>query len=363
VFNLFKARHHLVGIDLGRSSIKVVQLRSTGAGLRLIYAGLTELPVIGSSLTEPGIRLALLDLFQKGKLKREKAAVNFVGKTPVVRYLTLPKMPMEELKEAIKWEAKKFLPMPIEEMVLDFMVIGEQEEREVRRLDLVVVAAERSEVHAQYNELKRMGINIDVMEVNPLAMLNAVSLNYEDHLKDTVVFVDIGAGKTEINIIKQGMLRFTRHVQIGGEDITKAIEQELQVSRDEAEAMKKLHGMLAPESGRAVSAADGRLKNIIQREVDRIVLETQRSLDYYRAQFRESEVKKLILMGGTPLMPGFQDYCSSYFEARVEMDDPFAEIHCDEPSFAEFRMMAPRFSTSVGLALRTGGCMRFGEIR
>ena len=354
MFNFFRSRHHLVGIDLGRSSIKLVQLRSTGAGLRLIYAGLTELPVVGSSLTDPGIGLALLDLFQKGKLGREKAAVNFVGKAPVVRYMTLPKMPKDELKEAVKWEAKKIVPMPIEEMVLDFMIVGEQEDREVRRLDLIVVAAERSEVLSQYNELKRIGINIGVMDVNPLALLNAVSLNYAAHLKDTVVFVDVGAGKTEINIIKQGVLRFTRNVQVGGEDITKAIAQELQVSRDEAEAMKRQHGILAPESGPDVSGADARLKNVIQREVDRIVLETQRSMDYYRAQFRESEMKKVILMGGTPLLPGFQDYCSSYFDARVEMDDPFAEIHCDEPSFAELRMMAPRFSSSVGLALRTG---------
>ncbi len=354
MFNLFRSRDHLIGVDLGRSSIKLVQLRSTRRGLRLVYAGLIELPVAESPTTDPGVGLALVDLFQRGRLKREKAAVNFIGKTPVIRYLMLPKMPKEELKEAVKWEAKKITPIPIEEMVLDFLIVGEQEDREVKRLELVVVAAERSAVLGQYNDLKRLGLNITAVDVNPLALLNAVRLNYAADLNDNVVFVDIGAGKTDINITKRGVLRFTRNVQIGGEEITKAVERELQVSRDEAETMKRQRGMLSEASGVGVSGADGRLKDVIQREVDRIVLETQRSIDYYRAQFREGAVKKVILMGGTPLLPGFQDYFSTYFETQVEIDDPFAEINCDEPSFAEFRMMAPRFSTSVGLALRQG---------
>jgi type IV pilus assembly protein PilM len=300
----------------------------------------------------PSISPALTELFQRGKLKREKAAVNFVGRAPVVRYLLLPKMPKDELKEAVKWEAKKIVPIPIEEMVLDFMVLGEQEEKEGKRLELVVVAAERSEVLVQYNELKRIGINIAAMDVNPLALLNAVCLNYAADLSGNVVFVDVGAVKTDINIIKQGVLRFTRNVQIGGEEITKAIERELQIRQNEAEAMKRQRGMVSSESGGGVPGAEGRLKTAIQPIVDRIVLETQRSIDYYRAQFREAEVRKVILMGGTPLLPGFQDYFSSYFGTAVEIDDPFAEIDCDEPSFAEFRIMAPRFSTSVGLALR-----------
>jgi len=315
---------------------------------------MAESPMTDSGLPaeQSGISLALMDLLQKGRLKREKAAVNFIGQPPVIRYLTLPKMPKEELKEAVKWEAKKITPIPIEEMVLDFLIVGEQEDREVKRLELVVVAAERSSVLGQYNDLKRLGLNVAAVDVNPLALLNAVRLNYTADLDDNVVFVDIGAGKTDINITKRGVLRFTRNVQIGGEEITKAIGQELHVGRDEAEAMKKQHGILPAGSGAEVSGADGHLKDVIQREVDRIVLETQRSIDYYRAQFREGTVKKVILMGGTPLLPGFQDYFSSYFEARVEIDDPFAEIDCDEPSFAELRMMAPRFSASVGLALR-----------
>ncbi|HXC61450.1 MAG TPA: type IV pilus assembly protein PilM, partial [Nitrospiria bacterium] len=342
------------GIDLGRSSIKLVQLRSTRTGFRLIYAGLTELPVIGSPLTDPAISLALMDLLQKGRLKSEKAAVNFIGNTPVIRYITLPKIPKEELKEAVKWEAKKIVPLPIEEMVLDFLTVGEQEDREVKRLELVVVAAERSEVLAQYNELKRIGLNVAAVDVNPLALLNAVCLNHAADLNDNIVFVDIGGGKTDINITKQGVLRFTRNVQIGGEEITKAIERELHVGREEAETMKRQRGMLSKGAGTDIPDADGRLKDVIQREADRIILETQRSIDYYRAQFREGEIKKIILMGGTPLLPGFQDYFSAYFGTKVAMDDPFAEIDCDESSFAEFRIMAPRFSTSVGLALRKG---------
>ena len=97
------------------------------------------------------------------------------------------------------------------------------------------------------------------------------------------------------------------------------------------------------------------MHEIIKAEVDRMVLETQRSMDYYRAQFHEGTINKIILMGGSSLMPGFQEYFATYFDAGVELDDPFAEINCDEAAFEEVRMMAPRFSTGVGLALRSTG--------
>ncbi|MCI0529479.1 MAG: pilus assembly protein PilM, partial [Nitrospira sp.] len=95
-----------------------------------------------------------------------------------------------------------------------------------------------------------------------------------------------------------------------------------------------------------------RYLEVLKEALNRLVLEVQRSLDYYRAQFREEAVNKMILMGGTPLMLGFSDYFSSYFEAKVEVDDPFAEIICRNAAFGNFRTMAPRFSSSIGLALR-----------
>jgi type IV pilus assembly protein PilM len=348
-----------LGLDIGKSSIKVVQLASTRNGLVLMYAGLTEL--------DPGSRedregqdreapLALHDVFRETFLKRQKIAINFSGRSPIVRYLLLPKMPKDELSEAVRWEAKKLIPFPLEDTVLDYLIVGETQERDLKRIEVLLVAAERVAVLNQLDSLKRINLPIAAMDINPLALFNTLKLNYQSDLEENVVFVDIGAGKMDINISKRGVLRFTRNVQTGGDEITRALVQGLGIERDEAEQLKRDKGLSGTtvQEGEAGPAQeqDTRLREIIRTEMDRMILETQRSMDYYRAQFREGSVKKIMLMGGACMMPGFQEYFASYFDANVELDDPFAKIDFDEKAFGNIRLLAPRFSTAVGLALR-----------
>ncbi|MBI3609790.1 MAG: type IV pilus assembly protein PilM [Nitrospirae bacterium] len=355
-----KPKRHLLGLDVGKSAVKVVQLASTRKGLMLKYAGLTDLATADADVGDRGVTMALYDLFKESRLRRQKIAINFTGRSPVVRYLLLPKMPPDELGEAVRWEAKKLVPFPMEETVLDYLIVGETQERDLKRIEVLLVAAERAAVLGQLESLKQVNLPIAAMDVNPLALFNTIQLNYKSDLDDNLVFVDIGASKMDINISKQGVLRFTRNVQMGGEEITQAVMRGLQIEREEAERLKRQKGLsgasaqagaAAPMEGQAQDK-DGRLHEIIKTEADRMILETQRSMDYYRAQFREGSVKKIVLMGGTCLMPGFQEYFASYFDANVELDDPFAEIVCDEGAFGDFRLMAPRFSTGVGLALR-----------
>ena len=354
-----KPKRHLLGLDIGRSAIKVIQLASTRQGLVLKYAGLTDLPPADRD-EQPGqdrdAPLALHDVFKETRLKRQKIAINFSGRSPVVRYLLLPKMPKDELGEAVRWEAKKLIPFPMEDAVLDYLIVGETQERDLQRTEVLLVAAERTAVLNQLDSFKRINLPITAMDINPLALFNTLRLNYKSDLDENLVFVDIGAGKMDINISKRGVLRFTRNVQLGGDEITQAVIRGLGVEREEAERLIRrqgLSGASAP-AGSAEPAKDQtvRLNEIIKAEADRMILETQRSMDYYRAQFREGSVKKIVLMGGAGLMPGFQEYFASYFDANVELDDPFAEILCDEKAFGEIRLMAPRFSTAVGLALR-----------
>lgn len=357
-----KPKRHFLGLDIGKGSIKVVQLATTRKGLVLKYAGLTELPPSdreGQQGQDREAPLALHDVFKESRLKRQKIAINFSGSSPIVRYLLLPKMPKDELGEAVRWEAKKLIPFPIEDAVLDYLNVGETQERDLKRIEILLVAAERTAVLNQLESFKRINLPIAAMDINPLALFNALKLNYKSDLDENLVFVDVGAGKMDINISKRGVLRFTRNVRIGGDDITQAIMQGLGLEREEAEQLKRqkgLSGAPAPEgpTGQAKDQ-DGRLYEIIKAEADRMILETQRSMDYYRAQFREGSVKKIVLMGGACLMPGFQEYFATYFDANVELDDPFAEILCDEAAFGEIRLIAPRFSTAVGLALREAG--------
>lgn len=363
MWSWIRPRRFLVGLDIGKSSIKVVLLGSGRKGLVLKYAGLTELNPEGESAgpgapNPLGAPMAIYEVFKERGLRGRKIAINFAGSNPVIRYLLIPKMPREELAEAVRWEAKKLVPHPIEDMVLDFLVLGDTQERDLKRTEVVVVAAERAAVVEQLESLRRVNLPVAAMDVNPLALFNAVKLNYREDLEDNLVFVDIGAGKMDINISKRGVLRFTRNVPLGGEEITQAVMRGLGVEREEAEMWKRQEGV-SPSGGGSggESSADpkARTGELVRREVDRMILETQRSIDYYRAQFREGSIKKIILMGGVSLMPGFPEYFSNYFEAKVVRDNPFARVRSDPKTFSDIELMAPRFSAGVGLALRPCG--------
>lgn len=367
ILQVLGIRQPLIGVDIGRTAVKVVHLRQGRRGPVLRYAGLTELlhsasggeeessALGGSGGQDRGVVMALYEIFRESRLRRQKMAVAYSGKSLTIRYLTLPKMPKEEIKEAIRWEAKKLVSQPLEEMVLDFLIVGEIEERDLKRYEILLILAERASILSQLEGLKPFRSRIVAMDVNSLALFNAVKLNHPADLGENLVFVDIGAHQMAINISKRGVLRFTRNVQIGGEDITRALMQSLQVDYTEAEQLKRQQGMAESPEMKSASGGDGRIQEVIKAEVNRMILETQRSIDYYRAQFREGAIRKVLLMGGTPLMPGFLDHFSSYFDTKVVLDNPFAGIICEDPAASELKLMAPRFSTSVGLALRKVG--------
>ena len=343
-------RRSLIGVDIGTNAVKVVHFGYNRQGPVLRHASLTELLPTNGNGEDRGVVMALYETLRAGQLKRQKMAIAYNGEALMVRYLTLPKMPKEEVKEAIRWEAKKLVQKSLDDYVLDFFISGEIEERDLKRYEILLVLADRESIRHQMDDLKPFRSQIRVMDVNPLALLNTVRLNYSEDYEENLVFIDIGVHKMDINIAKRGVLRFYRTLQMGGEDITNALMQSMQMEYTEAEQVKREKDLMAETE----NELDGRIQAAIRTEVDRMILEVQRSIDYYRAQYREAGIRKVILMGGTPLMSGFLDYFGTYFDAEVVLDNPFAGVVCDATKALELRSIAPRFSTSVGLCLRKG---------
>lgn len=337
-------RNPYIGVDVGSSSIKVIHLTHSHKEVRLLYASLTELDRNQKESNHHDIGMTINEIIKEAGLKKKKIAMNNIEKSPIIRYLTFPKMPRDELKEAVKWEAKKLVSLPIEDMIFDFLIIGEKEESGVKKFEVILVITERQGIINQMKTLKRYGLKLEVIDVSSLAIINSLKLSHKNDMEDNLAFVDIGAGKTEINIVKNQGLRFTRSVQTGGDEITQAIQNHLGIEHNEAELLKRRNGL--------ESTGINQINDVIKGKLNRFILETQRSIDYYNAQFREGAISKIILMGGTPLMPGFIEYFSSYFDGTVEFHDPFSGIVCDDSSIDGLREMASRFSVSVGLALR-----------
>lgn len=349
---LFAFQKSLLGIDLGASALKAVRLKPAGKTLKLDTVELIEHASADGNGNEQAVWDSLKALAQNRRIRKSRCVINAYGKAPLIRHLVLPPMPRNETREAIQWEAKKLINQPLEEIALDFLTKEGKDEAGHPHREVVLVAAEREAVKEVFLRARDSGLRVVAMDAGPLSLLNSIRYHHPGELHKTLMFIDSGAAKTEINIAKNGVLRFTRSIQTAGNDLTASLEKQLNLPFGEAERLKKTFGIAAGGPGKTAGGGPAdQVREVLKESVDRLVLEVQRSLDYYRALFRDQLEGKIILSGGTPLMPGFAGHLASYFDVPVVVDDPFKGIAGGRAEEA-YRAMAPRFSGCVGLALR-----------
>jgi type IV pilus assembly protein PilM len=329
-------------MDVGESSIKLSVVSKKGSSLFLDYAGILPFQTLnGDPPSESEKIISLKAIFNKNILKKSPVIMNFIGKAPLIRYIKFPDMPEHELAEAVQWEAKKMIAEPLETKVIDFAILQKTNESGKLSVEVILVVVDKVDVSEGLSVVRKAGVFPSLMDVNSLALLKIVELNHSGETSQDLIFIDIGASKMEINICRDGVLRFTRQINRGGHLISRSIMDKMSISFDEAEGLKKEKGL----SGRE-------FEGLIKEEVDRMVLEIQRSIDYYRTQFRDVLLKKIILMGGTPLMPGFKEYFETQFDYPVVLENPFLAMKGDPNYLKEFNPVSSVLAASIGLALR-----------
>jgi type IV pilus assembly protein PilM len=253
-------------------------------------------------------------------------------------------MPLNELREAVRWEAKRHISYPVDSAQIEYLILGEKSEGVVEKYDILLVAAERAKVLEQLAPFQEAKIKVSAIDANALALRNVLQTRELPTDENTLV-MDLGAGKTEVNIFKGGKLRFSRCVESGGLDMTRAVAEALNIDLQEAEDKKRALNILTPaDQDQAVAA--------VQSRVDGLLMEIRRSVEYYKTTFREKNVEGMILSGGVSLMRGLQDYFARSLEGTVEIDRPFDGLTCKKNMLDEFGPVAPRFSAAIGLALR-----------
>lgn len=342
----------LIGVDVGHGSIKAVQLTGRRR-TSLAYAGLVELSPPGSDSDSQRIAAGLASLNEDYRLARQSAAVSFTQRPLVIRHVTMPAIPDHELGEALRWEAKKHFSSALDELVVDYLPLGREGGAEGATINVVLVAAERAALMADVEPLKRAGLKIVAIDANPLAWIAAIQRRAPELLEGNVGLIDLGAGKVDINMVRNGALLLTRRVSGGGHDITAAIARELNLSYDAAELLKRQVGLENPKQALEKSRAD-RYAETIKQEVNRLILEVQRSIEFYRVEYRQTAIQRLLLGGGTSLLAGLRGYMASYFESSIELDDPFANLQVNASAFDMVRAQAPRFAAAMGMACWEG---------
>lgn len=350
MFGLFKKKKDLVGIDIGSSSVKLVQLWQTRDGYQLLNAAIMPLPpeaIVDNSLMDTAAVVdAVKNLVASLGIKSKDVACSISGNAVIIRKIILPVMTSEELEDQISWEAEQYIPFDIKDVHIDFQILG-PDSIDPSKIQVLLVASKKDIINDYVALFNDAGLSLNVMDVDSFAVQNAFELNTE--VSDEVrALVNVGAGVMNINVVKAETSLFTRDVQMGGNQYTEEIQKQLGVSAQEAETMKML----------AVEQQGGPLADVIGRVNDSLAQEIRRSVDFYNSTASgEERITCVSMCGGCSKMAGLKEAVSAKLGMDVELLNPFERIKYSEKDFdSEYlQEIAPLMAVGVGLAIRRVG--------
>jgi type IV pilus assembly protein PilM len=337
----------VVGLDIGSSSIKSVELKSTKQGYELVSFGLEPLAqdtvVDGAIMDAPLVAGAIGTIFDRQEIKTRSVATAVSGHSVIVKRVSLPVMTDEELYDRIQSEASQHIPFDISDVNLDYQLLDSAESQ----MDVLLVAVKKDKILNHTNVLAQAGKTPTVVDIDAFALQNCYEVNYDPDPSQTVALLNVGASVMNINIVRGGAPLFTRDVSVGGNQYTDALQKELDLSYEDAERLKK---------GEAVAGVNEEHRGTILRSVsDILILEIQKTFDFFRATASGENIQRIYLAGGTARVPGLVDLLREEFALPVEELYPFRKIVINPGRHNEdqVRELAPRLAIAVGLALRS----------
>ena len=334
------------GLDIGSSAVKLAQLREERSGWSLIAFGRTPLPpdaIADGTIRNPrAVVDAVRQTADQAGVKGRRAAIAISGRELIVKKVQIPEVPPKEVPDVVQLEAEHHIPFAIDEVFLDYQVMG----RHDGVMNLTLVAVKKSKVNEYAAIVAEAGFEPAVVDVDAFAVGNQHELNHPEDGAEAVALIDIGASTMKTNVTRGGLTLFARDIQFGGNHYTHAIAQRLQVPFEKAEAAKL---------GQDVGVAWDSIVPALETVSRDLSLEIQRTFDYFASTTESERIGKILLSGGCAKLPGLTEYLASNWGIPVEIARPFERIDVD-PMYAEDVSTAgPALAVVVGLALRHHG--------
>ncbi|NJK90175.1 MAG: type IV pilus assembly protein PilM [Myxococcales bacterium] len=342
-----------VGLDIGSGSIKLCQLKPAKRGNYQLQAfGMVQLPpeaiVDGALMNSTAVVDGIQELFASQKIKHKQVATSVSGHSVIIKKISLPQMTPEELEESIQWEAEQYIPFDINDVNIDVQILN-TESTQAGQMDVLLVAAKKDMVNDYTEVIQTAGLEPVVVDIDAFAVQNQFEINYEVPRAETVVLINIGASVTNINVLASGVSSFTRDISVGGNQFTDAVQKALNVSYDEAEALK-----LGGSGAESDAVVPQEVERVLQSESESIANEIQRSLDFYSATSADSHIARIFLSGGSAKIPALVKTIQNRTNHEVEVINPFRNIDTSSTRFdpTYLSSVAPMSCVAVGLALR-----------
>jgi type IV pilus assembly protein PilM len=352
VFGLNKSKG-IVGLDIGSSAVKAVELRPAGKGFRVAAFGTEPVPpdsiVDGAIIDGAAVADAIRRLFDGRSIKTKDVAASLSGNAVIVKKISLPVMSDAELAESIFWEAEQYIPFDIQDVNLDYQILDRGDAASGRNtMDVLLVAAKKEKIADYTGVIAQAGRTAVVVDVDAFALQNAYEVNYGITPGAVVVLLNAGASATNINILQGDQSVFTRDISIGGNAYTEALQRELNLPFETADALKRGQ----PVEGATYDDA----RPVLRAVTENVMLEIQKTFDFFKATASSDKIDRIMLSGGASRAEGFTEMLTERFEAPVEPFDPFKRVTFDAKRFKTSPAeIAATVAVAVGLGLRRVG--------
>lgn len=340
----------VIGLDIGTTSIKVAELDVSKKSATLLAFGIASTPAqtyTGGEISDPqAIGMAVRGLLTKIKTKRKNAATGLGGTSVIVKKITIPKMEEKLIAEQIRWEAEQYIPYDINEVNLGYEILkGSGASND--NMDLLLVAAVQAHVFKYAETVAAAGLNLSILDVSGFALANCFKRNYGEMAGQTVALLNIGAGASTMTVLDNSEVVFCRDIPVGGFNYTLDLQKGLNMSQEEAEAIK-----LSASSGQAVP---NEAATIIQSTHEMVCEEMKASFDFFLNTAKSQNITRCFVTGGGAKVAGLITRLSKVVPS--EKLDPFLNIKVNAKEFSKEQLSQIRdfAAVAVGLGLREIG--------
>jgi len=338
----------VVGLDIGSSCVKAVELQRSRGELSVLHLGMEPLQpdiVVDSMIVDSGsVASAISKIFTDGNIKNKAVATSVSGHSVIVKRIAVKSMSEQELAETMQTEAAQHIPFDISDVYMDYQVLSDSSSGPT--MDVLLCAVKKDKILNYTSALQLAGRRPEIMDIDAFALQNCYEYNYSPSETATVALLNLGASVMNINIVKGSTPLFARDVSVGGHQYTDTLQKELDLNFEDAEALK-----LGKKVGTVSQDAP---QPILQQVTEIIVLEIQKTFDFFRATAAGEHIERIYLAGGTSQVHGLVEALRQEFSVPVDLMNPFLRVVPPAGVGAELaEKHAAQLAIAVGLALRS----------
>ncbi|MHB1016468.1 MAG: type IV pilus assembly protein PilM [Coriobacteriia bacterium] len=365
----FGSSQSAIGLDIGTEHVRVAQVKTTGAGYTLTAYGRADVPMgavaDGEIVDASAVSSAIKELWRRSGVRGKVVSTGVSNQRVIVRLIDLPFMERGELQSAIQYQAQDYIPMAVEESIIDFQIIGDyMTPSDEHMMEVLLVAAHREMIGNTVTAVEGAGLKLGQIDVSSFAVVRALMGESTAVLPDedtpATAVIHISAGLTNIAVVERGIPRFNRISSLAENTFTQAVSNVLNIGLDEAEELKMAIGLPNIETGESMSVPgiSGEQVQIVhqslEREANKFIAEVRRSLDYYLTQTSQvSSIHRILLTGSGAQLRNFASYLEKGLQAQVTLGDPVE--HLKVASSARDAVGADRSGSVTAIGLAIGG--------